>query len=66
MKVEQILIVVLMVIGILFIINEINKNSMSIIMDKIDKLSNKISDKNVNTVDESIIVHKEPIGYNPS
>ncbi len=64
MKIEPVLLLVLVII-LLFIINEINKNNMSIIMDKMDKLSNKISDKNVNTVAENTIINKEPIGFKP-
>ena len=65
MKIEPILLLVLVIGILLFIINEINKNNMSIIMDRMDKLSNKISDKNVNTVAENTIINKEPIGFKP-
>ncbi len=65
MKIEPILLLVLVIGILLFIINEINKNNISVIMDKIDKLSNKISDKNVNTIAENVIINKEPIGFNP-
>lgn len=34
-------------------------------MDKIDKLSNKITDKNINAATENIIINKEPIGFKP-
>jgi hypothetical protein len=65
LKIESILFLVL-VIGILsIVINEINKNNLSIIMDKIDQLSNKITDKNINAVTGNIIINKEPIGFKP-
>lgn len=66
MKIESILLLILVSIILLFIIN---KNNINVIMDKLDKLSNKISqnnnDKNINTVTENIIINKKPIGFKP-
>jgi cell division protein FtsL len=65
LKIEPVLLIVFLVIAILFIMNELNKNNnkITLILEKVDKLSNKISDKN--TIATNIAGSKSPIGFNP-
>ena len=69
MKIEPVLLIVFLVIAIaiLFIINDLNKNNNKATLileklEKVDKLLNKISDKNA--IAANIAESKRPIGFN--